>query len=192
MKHLFLSLMSLSALLLCSCAKEYIPYEVLQVPKYKSIYTAYTLWYTDPLKMTSENIQTGEIIPFGTEAVITKMTDQEICFNAMGKEFRIELIDRNMETAHLFLKRTFSVKNADELTAGTSAGDFEKMRRGVVTEGMTEEQVLVAYGRPSLFRTPVLTIDTWIYQTGPVKSKRIIFQKKDKESPRTVARIFEL
>ena len=192
MKHVFLTAMTLSVLLLCSCAREFIPYEVLQVPKYKSIYTSYTLWYSDPAEMTSENIQVGEIIPFGTEVVITKMNEKKVCFNAMGKSFCIELVDKNMETIHMFVKRTFSAKNATELTPGTSAGDFEKMRRGIVTEGMTEEQVLVAYGRPSIFRTPVLTNDTWIYQAGPVKSRRIIFQKKDKESPRTVARIFEL
>jgi hypothetical protein len=192
MKHFFTAVFSLSALLLCSCSREFIPYEVLQVPKYDSVYTSYTLWYTDPLKMTSENMQQGEILPFGTEVVITKMTEDEVRFNAAGKEFCIELEDKNIETIHMFVKRTFSTKNAEDLAAGSSSGDFEKMRRGIISEGMTEEQVLVAYGRPSFFRSPVLSNDTWIYQAGPVKSKRIIFQKKDKNSPRTVVRIFEL
>ena len=66
------------------------------------------------------------------------------------------------------------------------------MRRGIVSEGMTEAQVLVTYGRPSVARTPNLENNTWIYQVGPVKSRRIIFRKDKKNQPRKVSKIFEL
>lgn len=192
MKHFFLSLCSLSALLLCSCAREYIPYEVLQVSKYDKLYTVYTLWYVDPMEMTNENIQQGSIIPFGTEARVTFMNENKVCFEADGKKFQINITDNSLETVHAFVIRTFSRKKAEELAGDASASDFEKMRRGVISEGMTEQQVLTAYGRPSITRSPLLTNDTWIYQVGPVKSRRVIFRKKDKASPRTVSRIFEL
>lgn len=192
MKHLLLSLFAASVCLLCSCAREYIPYEVLQVSKYDKLYTASTLWYTDPMEMTSENIQQGSILPFGTEVLITKMTEDEVCFEAEGRQFRIEIADKNLESVHVFVKRVFSPKNANELAPNATAAEFEKMRRGVVSEGMTEDQVLIAYGRPSVARTPLLTGDTWIYQVGPVKSRRVIFQKKHPDKPRTVVRLFEL
>ena len=97
MKHLFLTALTASVLLLCSCAREFIPYEVLQVAKHDKIYTAHTLWYTDPMNMTSENVQVGSIIPFGTEVRITKMNEDEVCFEAEGKKFRIEIADNKLE-----------------------------------------------------------------------------------------------
>lgn len=193
MKHLFLPLFTAAIFLLCSCASEYIPYEILQTSKYEKVYTAYTLWYTDPADMTSENIQQGKILPFGTEVRITKVNENGVWFDAAGKKFQILIADKNMENIHHFVKRTFSVKNAQELAGEVSAADFEKMKRGVVSEGMTEQQVLTAMGRPSLARTRLLSSDTWIYQAGPVKSIRVIFKKEKKENtPRKVYRVFEL
>ena len=192
MKHLVLSLCTVSVLLLCSCAREYIPYEVLQVSKFDKVYTAYTLWYTDPMTMTNENIQQGSIIPFGTEVRITYMDDNRICFEAAGKNFQISIAEKSLENIHAFTIRTFSSKNAEALAGNSTASQFEKMRRGIIAEGMTEQQVLTAYGRPSITRSPLLSNDTWIYQVGPVKSRRVIFRKTDKEKPRTVSRIFEL
>lgn len=192
MKHLLLSLCTVSVLLLCSCAREYIPYEVLQVSKYDKLYTSYTLWYVDPMEMTNENVQQGSIIPFGTEARITFMNENKVCFEAQGKKFQINIADKSLETVHAFVIRTFSKKKADELAGDSSAADFEKMRRGVISEGMTEQQVLTAYGRPSITRSPQLANDTWIYQVGPVKSRRVIFRQTSKDKPRQVSRIFEL
>ena len=91
MKHLLLSLCTVSVLLLCSCAREYIPYEVLQVSKFDKLYTSYTLWYVDPMEMTNENVQQGSIIPFGTEARITFMNENKVCFEAQGKKFQINI-----------------------------------------------------------------------------------------------------
>lgn len=181
-----------TALCLCSCANEYQPYEILHLPKYQPTYTCYTLWYTDPMNMTSENIQQGTIIPFGTEVMLFKMTDSEIRFYLNEKEFCIKLADSALESIQSFVKRTFSDKTADQLLQNSSAAEFEKIRRGVVSEGMTESQVLVALGKPSLSRSPNLKDNTWIYQAGPVKSKRIIFQNNGKGKERTVQRIFEL
>ena len=191
MKHLILSLFTLATMFLCSCVREYIPYEVLQVSKFDKVRTAYNLWYTDPMEMTSENIQQGELIPFGTEVVLTHMDEDKVCFEINGKKFQILIADKNLETVHTFVVRTFTTAKAVDLAGPSTAAEFEKMRRGIVSEGMTEEQVLVTYGRPSITRSPNLKSNTWIYQVGPVKSRRIIF-RKEKDKPRTVSRIFEL
>ena len=192
MKHLSLAAFTASVLLLCSCAREYIPYEVLQVSKYDKVYTAYNLWYTNPLEMTSENIQQGKLIPFGTEVVLTHMDEDKVCFEANGEKFQINIDDKNLENVYTFTVRTFTKKNADQLAGQSTAAEFEKMRRGIVSEGMTENQVLIAYGKPSLTRSPNLASNTWIYQIGPVKSRRIMFKKTAKDKPRTVEKIFEL
>ena len=191
MKHLILSLFALTTMFLCSCVREYIPHEVLQVSKFDKVRTAYNLWYTNPMEMTSENIQQGELIPFGTEVVLTHMDEDKVCFEINGKKFQILMADKNLETVHTFVVRTFTTAKAVDLAGPSTAAEFEKMRRGIVSEGMTEEQVLVTYGRPSITRSPNLKSNTWIYQVSPVKSRRIIF-RKEKNNPRTVSRIFEL
>lgn len=192
MKHLLLSLFTLSVLFLCSCAREYIPYEVLQLSKYDKVYTAYTLWVADPMEMTNENIQQGTILPFGTEVRITRMNEDAVWFESNGQKYKVTLVDNSLETIHAFVTRTFTSKNAQELAGKSTAAEFEKMRRGVIAEGMTEQQVATAYGRPSITRTPKLETDTWIYQVGPVKSRRVIFRESKKNEPRRVVRIFEL
>ena len=193
MKHFILSLFAISALFLCSCVREYIPHEILQVSKFDKIRTSYNLWYTNPLEMTSENIQQGEIIPFGTEVVLTYMDEDKVCFEINGKKFQILIADKNLETMHSFAARTFTTAKAIDLAGTATEVEFEKMRRGIISEGMTEKQVLVTYGRPSLTRSPKLETNTWIYQVGPVKSRRVIFgEGKGKDKPRTVSKIFEL
>ncbi|MBQ9771723.1 MAG: hypothetical protein IJW23_07855 [Lentisphaeria bacterium] len=192
MKHLFLTLFAISSLLLCSCVREYIPHEVLQVSKFAKLYTAYNLWYTNPMEMTSENVQQGTIIPFGTEVVLTHMDENKICFEIDGKKFQIHMADKNLETVYAFTVRTFTTRTAHELAGISNAAEYEKMRRGVISEGMTEQQVLIAYGRPSITRSPNLKSNTWIYQIGPVKSRRVLLQASEPEKPRTVYRIFEL
>lgn len=193
MKHFILSFLAVSALFLCSCAREYIPHEILQVSKFDKIRTAYNLWYTNPMEMTSENIQQGEIIPFGTEVVLTHMDEDKVCFEINGKKFQIQIADKNLETMHSFAARTFTTQKAIDLAGSATEAEFERMRRGIVAEGMTEEQVLVTYGRPSITRSPNLKINTWIYQVGPVKSRRIIFGEAEEDNkPRKVSKIFEL
>ena len=53
--------------LLTSCARTVIPEEVLQIPEFAPVYTAFNLWYDAEGVMTSANIQKGSILPFCTE-----------------------------------------------------------------------------------------------------------------------------
>ena len=121
------------------------------------------------------------------------MDEDKVCFEIDGKKFQILIADKNLETMHTFAARTFTTAKAIDLAGTASEVEFEKMRRGIITEGMTEAQVLVTYGRPTVARTPKLEINTWIYQIGPVQSRRVIFvEGEDEDKPRTVSKIFEL
>ena len=86
-----LSLFFAAAFFLTGCARQLIVSEVLQSPEQAPIYTCYNLWYTDPMNMDTLNMLKGEILPFGTEVVITSATDSEIRFTTVAdrRDFRI-------------------------------------------------------------------------------------------------------
>ena len=65
MKKTVLLFIAAAAVLLTSCARTVIPEEVLQMPEFTPVYTAYDLWYDEDGDMRSENIQQGTILPFG-------------------------------------------------------------------------------------------------------------------------------
>ena len=81
---MFLAVLAGTAILLSGCAvRELIVSEILRIPEQATVRTTYNLWYTDPMNMDTINHQQGQIIPFGTEVVITKATEEEIFFKKL-------------------------------------------------------------------------------------------------------------
>ena len=176
-----LSLFVFAALfLLCGCAQQLIVSEVLQSPEQAAIYTRYNLWYTDPMKMDTLNTLKGDILPFGTEVVVTSASDREICFTTVQdkRKFRIKYsTDYRMMPAEDYLRELFSTQNESDLTVGIRALTIEKLKAGIVEKGMTRQEVELAFGPPCAFRTPSPTLDTWCYWTDFLVGKRIIFTR---------------
>ena len=176
-----LSLFVFAALfLLCGCAHELIVSEVLQVPEQASIYTRYNLWYTDPMNMDTLNLLKGDILPFGTEVVITSATDREICFTTVNdkRKFRIKYsTDYRMMSAEDYMRELFSTKNESALTLGIHPLTVEKLKAGIVEKGMTRQEVELAFGPPCAYRTPSPKFDTWCFWTEYLVGKRIIFTR---------------
>lgn len=169
-----------AALLLCGCANQLIVSEVLQTPEQAQIYTRYNLWYTDPMKMDTLNMLKGEILPFGTEVVITSATDREICFTTVNdkREFRIKYTtDYRMMSAEDYMRELFSTENEADLTVGIRSLTIEKLKAGIVEKGMTRQEVELAFGPPCAFRTPSPTLYTWCFWTDFLVGKRIIFTR---------------
>ena len=169
-----------AALLLCGCANQLIVSEVLQTPEQAQIYTRYNLWYTDPMRMDTLNMLKGEILPFGTEVVITSASDREICFTTVKdkRDFRISFSDEyRMMSAENYLRELFSTKNESDLTVGICPLTIEKLKAGIVEKGMTRQEVELAFGPPCAFRTPSPTLDTWCFWTEYLVGKRIIFTR---------------
>lgn len=164
--------------LLSGCqTRTIVPEEVLQLPTHAAVYTAYNLWYENPENLTTDNIQKGTLIPFGTEVRILSMTDSSIVFQANGKTFTLHYDDgRTMMPIEEFAKQLFTTSVAVEMAGGVSPAAFEKMRRGIIEKGMTKQNVITTYGPPSKIRTPNQLSDSWIYWVDRVKSKRVIFR----------------
>ena len=175
-----LSLFFVAALFLAGCARQLIVSEVLQSPEQAPIYTRYNLWYTDPMNMDSLNMLKGEILPFGTEVVITSATDGEIRFTTVAdkRKFRIKYsTDYRMMAAEDYMRELFSTKNEAALTLGIHPLTVDKLKAGIVEKGMTRQEVELAFGPPCAFRTPSPALDTWCFWTEYLVGKRIIFTR---------------
>lgn len=186
MKKKFLSkimlpaLLAGAAILLSGCAaRELIVTEILRIPEQAPVRTAYNLWYTDPMNMDTINHQQGTIIPFGTEVVITKATEEEIFFKTVedGKEFRIVFEPHyRLQTPEQYLQDLFTAKTEEELRDGLDALTYEKVRRGFVEKGMPVSAVLLAFGPPCKYRTPDPAKGTWLYPVAYLEYKRILLR----------------
>ena len=175
--HLFLFA---ATFLLCGCAHKLIVSEVLQSPEQAPIYTKYNLWYTNPMRMDTLNMLKGDILPFGTEVVITSASDREICFTTVKdkRKFCIKFsTDYRMMSAEDYLRELFSTQNESDLTVGIRALTIEKLKAGIVEKGMTRKEVELAFGPPCAFRTPSPSLDTWCFWTEYLVGKRIIFTR---------------
>ena len=180
LRHCLSLFLFAAASLLCGCAHELIVSEVLQSPEQAPIYTCYNLWYTDPMKMDTLNTLKGDILPFGTEVVITSATDREIRFTTVKdkRDFRIKFsTDYRMMSPEDYMRELFSTRNESDLTVGIRALTIEKLKAGIVEKGMTRQEVELAYGPPCAFRTPSPALDTWCFWTDFLVGKRIIFTR---------------
>lgn len=179
-RMMFLALFAGAAILLSGCAaRELIVTEILRIPEQAPVRTAYNLWYTDPMNMDTINHQQGTIIPFGTEVVITKATEEEIFFKTVedGKEFRIIFEPHyRLQTPEQYLQELFTAKTEEELRDGLDALTYEKVRRGFVEKGMPAAAVLLAFGPPCKYRTPDPTQGTWLYPVAYLEYKRILLR----------------
>lgn len=160
------------------CARVVIPEEVIQMPEFSSVYTSYNLWYDKDGDITSEDIQQGSILPFGTRIEFIDANTNRIRFRRVsdGKEFQINYnINRNMIPIEVFIKRLFVFRDEKDLAMGVRPAIYEKIKRGIVEKGMTRSEVLLAYGPPPAMRTPSETVDTWLYWSNEGVTKRVVF-----------------
>ena len=175
-----LSIIFAASFFLVGCARQLIVSEVLQSPEQAPIYTSYNLWYTDPMKIDTLNMLRGEILPFGTEVVITSATDGEICFTTVAdkRKFRIKYsTDYRVMAVEDYMRELFSTKNEAALTLGIHPLTVEKLKAGIVENGMTRQEVRLAFGPPCAFRTPSPDLDTWCFWTEYLVGKRIVFTR---------------
>lgn len=175
---LLVTAVSAAILLLTACARTVIPEEVLQMPEYAPVYTAFNLWYDAKGRMSSFNIQKGQILPFGTEIEFIEADTDGIRFKRVsdGKEFYLKYsLDQTLVPIEKYIRRLFVFKDEKEQIIGIRPMIYEKIKRGVVEKGMTRNEVLLAFGPPPQIRTPSETVDTWIYWTDDGVTKRVVF-----------------
>ena len=177
--RLFPAIAALAVLILSgACARTIIPEEVLQVPEFAPVYTAFNLWYDAEGVMTSANIQEGTILPFGTEIQFIEADTDQIIFKRVsdGKVFKLKYsLERTLVPIETYIRRLFVLKPEKEMVLNVRPRIYEKIKRGIVEKGMTRNEVLLACGPPPPMRTPSETVDTWIYWTDDGVTKRVIF-----------------
>lgn len=169
------------ALLLSSCQsnRDVIPEEALQAPAHARFYTLNNLWYETPDAVHVPTVLKGRIIPFGTEVLFISANQDSLKFKDVetGAEYSISfdkgLMMMSMED---FLRKAFTTKSSDDVARDLRPSTYEKLRRGVVEEGMSRDMVLLAYGLPAPARTSSLKDDTWIYWDDTLKSRRVVFK----------------
>jgi hypothetical protein len=181
MRHFKFLAAFIIGLLFAGCADPVLFSEVFQQSKDQKIYTAYNLWYTDPMNMDALNIQQGSFIPLGTEIepLSTGRWSNEIRFKvtSSGEEFCIKYSSAHrLCTMREFISFTFTTQNQQELLAGLPEAMQARVLRGEVVPGMSEKAVLLAYGPPPACRTYDLRNGTWIYWRTPNDVVRLVFR----------------
>ena len=157
-----------AVVLLNGCADPVVFSEIFQQSKDQKIYTAYNLWYNDPLNMDSMNVQQGSFIPVGTEIkpLSTDRWSNEIRFQivATGKEYCIKYSPAHrLCSMREYISNTFTTNSREELLEGIPAAMQQRIIRGEVVPGMNVKSVMLSYGPPPACRTPDLRNSTWIY-----------------------------
>ncbi|MCQ2378308.1 MAG: hypothetical protein MJ016_03725 [Victivallaceae bacterium] len=154
--------------------------EVFQLGEGDCLYTKYNIWYTDPQDISCLNIQQGTFIPIGTEIepIGTDYWTQRIRFrDKEGKEYAIHYNDGYRITSmRNYIEYTFTTEKPEKLFEGIQPKALSRIRRGEVVPGMTQKEVLLAYGPPPAARTPDLQNETWIYWVTPSETIRLIFR----------------
>lgn len=168
-------------LIFAGCADPVVFSEVFQLSGGDRIYTAYNLWYTDPLQMDSRNVQHGSFIPLGTEIepLSTGRWNNEIRFKVVstGTVHSIKYTPAwRLCSMREFISYTFTTKNQQELLKDLPADMQTRIVRGEVVPGMNRKAVRLAYGPPPAVRTPDLRNSTWIYWRNQDDVIRLIFR----------------
>ena len=140
--------------------------------KKKDFYTKVNIWY-ESYNIPSTNYHLGTMIPAGTRVKIgninNDLSSPEISFyvDGQGKSFTIAVRVgvTNLPIEKIFW-RYFSEKNP--LMEGGMFSKFtteeqERIKKGVIKEGMSKDAVIMAYGYPPTHKTPTLESNTWLY-----------------------------
>ena len=173
-----------AALIFGGCADPVVMSEVLQQKQGQKIYTRYNLWYLNPEKISSLNIQQGTFLPLGSEieAVgtggnaitgISTLTFRDLS----GREYTI-YFDPGYRLCSLrdFIAQTFTTEPPETTLKDIPPAALERIRAGQVVAGMNRREVLLAYGPPPAVRTPNLRNETWVYWINPTDTVRIVFR----------------
>lgn len=173
-----------AALMSGGCADPVVMSEVLQQRQDQKVYTRYNLWYLNPKKISSLNIQDGTFLPIGSEVEavgtghsyitgISTLTFRDLS----GREYTIDF-DPGYRLCSLrdFIAQTFTTEPPETTFKDIPATSLERIKAGQVVSGMNRREVMLAYGPPPAIRTPNLRNETWIYWISPTDVVRIVFR----------------
>ena len=147
-------------------------------------YTAYTLWYENPKKMSSINHHMGTMIPAGSEVIDVSIHGKHIGFQLAGGggAFSIQFIRKYHPGVSIeeFKKRLFVSESLEERIKGFSEEEKTMIRKGMVEKGMSKEALLVSWGNPPEHQTPSTTANTWFYWRNRFMKQAVDFDQNGK------------
>lgn len=146
----------------------------------KPIYLAHNIWYTDPMNISALNYHSGKIIPFGSEIILLKAEKNYVIFRVQGsaQEYKITnnkpitlLQDKEMFGQIFTQEGDPTIKFKD-----INLAKLNDMKKGIVSLGMTRDQVLTTYGPAPKYINQLSEI-TWVYLINPqLKTTHLIFK----------------
>jgi hypothetical protein len=146
----------------------------------KPIYLAHNIWYADPMNINALNYHSGKIIPFGSEIIFLKAEKDYVIFRVQGsaQEYKIAndrtitlLKDKDM-FGQIFTQEGDPTLKFKDMNSAV----LNDMKKGIVSLGMSREQVLVTYGPAPKYINQLSEI-TWVYLINPqLKTTHLVFK----------------
>ena len=151
------------SLVVAGCAAAVAP-DVLKQWQARSLYTCCNIRYEDPAKIVDANYAVGAILPFGSPASVTGMTNKSVTFRAGATDFTVtQSYGTAQETAQQYFAKIL-VDTDPHTRFGTFSPSVQAaIRDGRVERGMTREQVIMSLGYPPTHRTASTDVGTWVY-----------------------------
>jgi len=123
----------------------------------------------DPAKpeITDAIPSRGSLIPFGTRVEVQKVTRDTVRFEAAGHPAITLSYDHAKGLPFsAYLSELFVTDDPRLKLKKVPARQVKLIEKGIVTPGMSRDQVLMALGYPPGDRTPSLDATTWTYAPG--------------------------
>jgi len=155
--------------------------QAVEINKGASYFTRVNIWYENPDNIPSTNYHRGDMIPVNSKIILRRLAKNVIAFEDQdGQVFTIihnsgyvrksirELFD------HLFSAKDVMLEN--ETYAKFTPLEKENIMQGTVTEGMSKEAVVMAYGYPPTHKTPSLNRPVWRYWDARASQLLVYFK----------------
>lgn len=146
----------------------------------KTIYLEYNLWYTDPMDISGINYHTGKIIPFGTPIEFVDAQKDKLTFKTPYSAQLYRVINDQPKTLlkddELF--HMIFTQDEDPMSKFKTINPeiLKDMKNGIITLGMTRDEVLAAYGPGPRYLNQLSDV-TWTYLINTqLKTTHIVFK----------------
>ena len=152
----------LATLIMSGCgAAKLTPEKQALITNKTVVYTQVAMW-SDKTKVSGTNYSVTSLIPVNTEATILAVGGSSIVFTANGEQLTYLVNSKYTKiTSAQMLDRLFGTKKVD--FSKSTKEVQENITNGIVANGMTKEEVLLARGYPPAHATATTEANTWKY-----------------------------
>jgi hypothetical protein len=140
--------------------------EVLRQWQSRTLYTCCNIHYEGDT-INDANYSVGSMLPFGSSAMMEKMTSDAITFRAGGTLLTlVHAYGRDQESAQQYFAKILVDTDPHAQFATFSKQVQSAITDGRVERGMTKPQVIMSIGYPPTHRTASTDMNAWTYWTN--------------------------